>query len=121
MIVFRDQAASVWKVAGAEVGAVVQLSAPFCVLPHDKSTLVPTELDEIKLGYRMGWDCSQPRSNNRIDWITCRAVIQAFTINWIFTDAQSAGHSRKRGEITFSLAKFKEINPFIVVLKTCSF
>lgn len=42
------------SVAGADVDAVVLLSAPLCVLAHDKSTLVPTELGEIKLGYGMG-------------------------------------------------------------------
>lgn len=54
LVVCWDHAASVWDVAGADVDAVVRLSAPLCVLARDKSTLVPTELGKIKLGYRMG-------------------------------------------------------------------
>lgn len=43
--------ASVWDAAGPDVDAVAPLSAPLCVLACDKSTLVPTEPGEIKLGY----------------------------------------------------------------------
>lgn len=53
-VVCRDHAASVWDGAGADVDAVVQLSAPLCVLARDKSTLVPIEPGEINLGYGMG-------------------------------------------------------------------
>lgn len=45
LVVCRDHAASVWDVAGTDVDAVVRLSAPLCVLARDKSTLVPTELE----------------------------------------------------------------------------
>lgn len=79
--------------------------------------LVPTELCEIKLGYGMG--LFPALSNNRIDWITCRAVIQVFTINWIFIDAQREGHSRKRGKITFSLQSSKEWIHLQSCIKSC--
>lgn len=49
-VVCREHVASVWDVAGADVDAVVPLSAPLWVLARDKSTLVPTDLGEIKLG-----------------------------------------------------------------------
>lgn len=54
MVVCRDHATSVWDVAGADVDAVVLLSAPLCVLARVKSVLVPTELGKIKLEYGMG-------------------------------------------------------------------
>lgn len=89
--------------SGADVGAVALPWALFGALARVKPTPVPTELAKIKLGYGMGL-FPAPRSSNRIDRITCRAVIQAFTINWIFIDAQREGRSGKGGEGTFSLS-----------------
>lgn len=54
LVVCRDHTASFWDVAGADVDAVVPLLAPLGALARDKSTLVPTELGKIKLGYGMG-------------------------------------------------------------------
>lgn len=89
--------------SGADVDAVAPHWALFDALAHRKPTPVPTELAEIKLGNGMGL-FPAPRSSNRIDRITCRAVIQAFTRNWIFIDAQREGRSGKGGEGTFSLS-----------------
>lgn len=100
LVVCRDHAATV---QGQMSTLWLHRSAPLGALAHGKPTPVPTELAEIKLGYGMGL-FPAPRSSNRIDRITCRAVIQAFTINWIFIDVQREGHSRKGGKGTFSLS-----------------